>query len=135
MVDCKQRFLDAMDAAGIRYTDVGPGQVRIVYKGNNLPVISILAAFDADGTVQFRCGCNCRFLDSNWRGGMTRCNEANRKQRWVRFYLDDDWNVVCAMDALAHTAGSGARCVWLLKKMVRVVDDGYALISRTVCYF
>lgn len=131
MTDYKQLFLDYMDANGVKYTDVREDVVKVVYTGDNLKSIPVYVFFDKDGDplVCFKCWDIARLNDSKKAYGIIKCNTLNKKYRWVKFYLDDDNDIVAQIDAYVDEKTCGSEYLALVRRMVGIVDEGYALLA------
>ena len=62
----------------------------------------------------------------------TSCNELNNKYRWVKFYLDDDSDVVAQIDAYVDDETCGGECLSLVRRMVNIVDGGYPTLMQAL---
>ena len=127
MANYKNLFMRFMDRNNIKYTDVKENVVKVVYTGDNLKTIPVFVFFDADGDpiVSFKCWEIANFKDEKMAGGIVACNQLNNKYRWVKFYLDDDCDVVAQIDAYIDEETCGNECTSLVKRMVNIVDEGY----------
>ena len=134
MASYKELFMSYMDCNGIKYTDVKENVVRVVYTGDNLKTIPIYVFFDADGDplVSFKCWEIANFKDEKMAGGVIACNLLNKKYRWVKFYLDDDSDVVAQIDAYVDEETCGSECLSLVKRMVNIIDEGYPTFMRAI---
>ena len=130
----KNLFMRHMDRNNIKYTDVRENVVRVVYTGDNLRTIPVFVFFDADGDplVSFKCWEIANFKDEKMAGGVIACNQLNKEYRWVKFYLDDDSDVVAQIDAYVDEETCGSECTNLVKRMVNIVDDGYPTFMRAM---
>ena len=59
-------------------------------------------------------------------------NEFNRKFRWVKFYLDDDNDVVADGDVLFDEQNAGAACFEMVMRTASIIDDAYPEIMRAI---
>lgn len=131
MPDYKQLFLDYMDASGVRYSDLRADVVRVTYTGDNLKSIPVYVFFDKDGEglVCLNCWDIARFPEHRKAHGVITCNELNKRYRWVKFYLDDDLDIVAQIDACVDEVTCGSECLSLVRRMVSIVDEGYQQIA------
>lgn len=134
MANYKNLFMRFMDRNNIKYTDVKENVVKVVYTGDNLKTIPVFVFFDADGDplVSFKCWEIANFKDEKMAGGIVACNQLNNKYRWVKFYLDDDCDVVAQIDAYIDEDTCGSECTSLVKRMVNIVDEGYPTFMRAI---
>lgn len=122
------RFCKHMDDKGIKYRTVDERCVRISYNGDNISSVVVHVIFDKDGghTVTFRDWEICSFKDdSKYAKGLIVCNAMNAQYRWVKFYLDDDRDVVAQCDAVVDEDTVGKECMELVLRLVNIVDEAY----------
>ena len=127
MLRYKQLFMDYMDANGVKYSDVREDVVKVVYIGDNLKTIPVYVFFDKDGDplVCFKCWDIAKIGEHGMAAAIIACNGLNKKYRWVKFYLDDDNDIVAQIDAYVDEATCGSECLNLVKRVVNIVDEGY----------
>ena len=126
MTDYKQIYLDYMDSKGIRYIDHDRYHVEVRYSGDNLRSIRVHVFFDRQGEDNVTLACAEIFNYPSRRsiaGGAYACNELNKRYRWVKFYIDDDGDIRCEMDALIDPVFVGDECAKLVRKMVNIIDE------------
>ncbi len=132
MANYKSLFMRYMDRNNIKYTDVKENVVKVVYSGDNLTSIPIYVFFDKDGDplVNFKCWNIQNFKGDLMAGGMIACNDLNKVYRWVKFYLDDDCDVIAEIDAYVDEDTCGSECTSLVKRMVNIIDEGYPTLMH-----
>jgi len=130
----KNLFMRHMDRNNIKYTDVRENVVWVVYTGDNLRTIPVFVFFDAEGDplVSFKCWEIANFKNEKMAAGIIACNELNNKYRWVKFYLDDDSDVVAQIDAYVDDETCGGECLSLVRRMVNIVDGGYPTLMQAL---
>ncbi|MBR1781077.1 MAG: YbjN domain-containing protein [Oscillospiraceae bacterium] len=134
MANYKNLYMHYMDNQGIKYTDVRDNVVKVIYTGDNLKTIPVFVFFDKDGDplVCFKCWEIANFKGNLMAAGIIACNELNKKYRWVKFYLDDDCDVVAQIDAYIDDETCGQECTNLVKRVVNIVDEGYPVFMRAL---
>ena len=60
------------------------------------------------------------------------CNDANTRYRWMKFYLDGDFDVMCDADAIISDITCGDVCVEMTQRMTNVVDDIYKDLMKAL---
>ncbi len=130
----KQLFVQHMDAKGIKYTDRDERSVKVSYAGDYLKSIPIYVFFDKDGDplVALKCWDIATFKDKRDRA-IVVCNELNSKYRWVKFYVDDDNDIIADADAMLGAATCGEECLSMVRRIVNIVDEAYPLIFKALC--
>ena len=133
MANYKQLFMNYMDREGIKYVDRDDFVVKITYSGDNLKTIPIYVFFDEDGDplVQFKCWDIAEFKGKEAKGIIT-CNSVNKQYRWVKFYLDDDADVVASIDAYIDADTCGSECLSLVRRIVNITDDVYPEFAKAM---
>ena len=120
-----------MDREDISYTEQDERVLKIVYNGDNLETIPVYVFFDKDGDpyVQFKCW-NIANFKTNREKGIDVCNQLNHEYRWVRFYIDNDNDVVADIDAVIDEDTCGDVCFSLVGRVVSIVDEAYPTIAK-----
>ena len=59
-------------------------------------------------------------------------NDCNHKFRWVKFYLDDDNDVIANGDAMFDEQNAGAACIELIMRTASIIDDAYPEIMKGI---
>lgn len=127
------RYLDFRD---IKYSVIDEYTLIVPYKCENLDLLRIVVSFDEDGSNQVHLMTSniASFQGGNGRQlkGLLACNLLNSKVRWVKFYLDDDDNVIADCDAIVDSDTVGEECLSLIRRIVGIVDDAYPIIMKTL---
>lgn len=133
MASYKELFMRYMDQEGIKYVDRDEFLVKVTYTGDNLKSIPVYVFFDKDGDpiVQFKCWDIANFKDKEGKG-IFACNIANKTYRWVKFYLDDDSDVVASIDAYIDASTCGRECMSLVRRVVNITDEVYPDFARAM---
>ena len=118
-----KEYLNKEDAP---FYDLDERAVRMVTDGDNFKNISVYALFDKDGdnNVQYRCADIMNFKD-NEAAALVACNEVNKKFRWVKFYLNDEAEIVAETDAYLSEENCGDECFSLMLHMFSIIDKAY----------
>ena len=133
MANYKQLFMRYMDQEGIKYTDTGDNTVKVVYTGDNIKSIPIFVYFDKDGDpiIQLKCWEIANFKNKEAKG-MIACNQTNKEWRWIKFYLDDDADIIAGCDAYIDDVTCGKECLSLVRRMVNIIDDAYPTFGKAL---
>lgn len=59
-------------------------------------------------------------------------NECNNKFRWVKFYLDDDNDVIADGDMLFDEQNAGDVVIEMVMRTASIIDDAYADIMKGI---
>ena len=128
----KQNYLEYMDQKGIKYIDHDEYHVEVRYTGNNIDSIPVHVFFAKDGSDNVQLVCwkiyKCPKEELGTACGV--CNVLNKNFRWVKFYVDEDYDFVGEMDALIDPVFVGNECVKLVRTMVNIIDDARPHITR-----
>ena len=133
MASYKQLCMEYMRREKIKYEDVREFVIKISYKGENLTSIPIFVYFDdgGDPIVSVKCWNIINFAH-HVDEGISICNDLNAKYRWVKFYLDEDADIVAELDAYLDDQNCGTVCTALVRRMVSVVDDAYPALTHAL---
>ena len=133
MVNYEELFMKHLDAQGVKYSHIGESGLKITFTGRNMRSVSVLALFDQEGKpiVHLRCVdiCNIRM---NEPFGLRVCNEANRSYHWVKFYLDEDGDIISGLDAYLEESTCGPVCLELVKKLAKTTDEAYRIFTAEI---
>lgn len=131
MTDYKQIYMDYMDEKGIKYIDHDEYHVEVRYTGDNLNTIPVHVFFAKDGSDNVRLVCwkiyKCPKEELGAACGV--CNVLNKNYRWVKFYVDEDYDFVGEMDALIDPVFVGNECAKLVRKMINIIDEAHPKID------
>lgn len=59
-------------------------------------------------------------------------NESNCKFRWVKFYLDEDNDVIANGDVMFDEQNTADTCIEMIMRTANIIDDAYADIMKAV---
>ena len=133
MSQFKELFMKHMDEVGVKYTDFNENVVKVVYNGKNLRAIPVFVIFDknGNGAIELKCFEVANFKDKEAKA-LVACNELNSKYRWVKFYLNNDAEIVVDGDAILDAASAGEECLVMVKKVVDITDDAYPVFAKAL---
>ena len=120
-------FKNRLDQENLPYREIQDGTIEIIQQGKNIQNIRIVVGFD-DGTSNrpwFKSYDLGRFDGDKYAAGLMACNDANKQYRWVRFYIDEDNDVVAAADAIVSEESVFDEVIELIVRMLHIVDDLY----------
>jgi hypothetical protein len=129
----KRAFIDYMDDNNIKYSDIDDFCVSVTYSGDNMKSIKVYVFFDKDGDDMVQLCCmEIAGFKGNEAEGIIVCNNTNAKYRWVKFYIDDDGDLMCEIDAYLDEHSSGSECMRLVRRVVSIVDEVYPTFMRAL---
>lgn len=131
MVEYAKLFADYMDDQGVKYTVTKDNVIKVVYGGENKEDLIVFVIFDEDGDnyVQFKCWDIEKFKGKR-DSALTVCNSLNAEYRWVKFYIDDDDDIIASIDAVIDYTSCGKECLNLVHRVVSIVDEAYPQIAK-----
>ncbi len=59
-------------------------------------------------------------------------NECNHKFRWVKFYLDEDNDVIADSDVIFDEQNAGDAVIEIVMRTASIIDDAYADIMKGI---
>ncbi len=116
-----------MDQKNLPYREINNGTLEIIQQGNSIQNIRIVVGF-GDGTSNkpwFKNYDLGRFDGDKYAAGLIACNDANKKYRWVRFFIDEDNDVVAEADAIVSDESVFDEVIELIVRMLNIIDDLY----------
>lgn len=132
MATYRDLFVRHLNIEGIKFVEYeDQNHIKITYEGDNLNTIPIHIFFDEDGDpyVQFKCWDIQNFKGKEAKG-ILACNMINKQYRWVKFYLDDDADIVASIDGYIDIASCGEECLSLVRRVVSITDDAYPTFAK-----
>ena len=133
MEDYKEIFTTYLDDEGVKYSNLSKSVVRVPYTGENLKTIPIFVAFNDDGEplVQIKC-----WEIANFKGkeeiAYKTCNQLNKQYRWLKFYLDNDADIIASVDTYVDEMTCGYFCLSLVRRAVAIIDEAYPTLARAM---
>ena len=128
MATYKEEFIAFMDEHGIKYTDLDERAVRLAFASKVVPQgVKVLVIFDSDNrsAVHFIASGFVKVTEAKFGAVLMAVNEANAKFRWVKFYIDDNMNIMAEDDAILDMANVGPEVADLAFRISDIVDDAY----------
>lgn len=133
MADYKKIFMNYMDENHIHYNDHSEFAVRVPYSGQNLKTIPIFVSFDRQGRATANIKC---FEIANFKGkediGLRLCNALHNQYRWLKFYLDEDLDLIACLDTYFDENTCGFFCSDLVGRSVSIIDEVYPQIASAL---
>ena len=127
----KAAFVDHLEREGIKYVNRDEDAVDITFTGKEASSIRVTVRFSDDDTgyVHFFNMTIGSFKDK-FADALIMCNNMNKKYRWVKFYIDDDEDVIVDSDAIVDLGTVGPECLEIVIRTVRIVDSVYPDFMR-----
>lgn len=113
---------------GVKFQDVDKRRLRVGFRGENLKLIEIYIRFpEGDGrdVIITSYSVGCGFSGDLYNDGLELCNELNNEFRWIKFYLDDEHDVVAEYDAYIDENSCGPTVANAIRRMVGIMDRVY----------
>lgn len=129
----KDEFIRALNERGIKYSDIDENSVDIRYNGVNTNRIEIAVIFDDDDerTVALRCWSFGKVPQEDKRPALFEaCNRVNNDFRWAKFFINEEDEVVAAIDAVVEIGTVGEECISLVGRLVRIYDNAYPILMK-----
>lgn len=124
-------FAMYMDEHGVKYSQEKDHVIKVTYSGDNMESISVFAIFDKDDDpiAQFVCW-NIASFKNNADVATKLCNKLNAQYRWVKFYVDDDNDVIASIDAEFNKSTCGEVSLSMVRHLVNIIDEAYPQIAK-----
>ena len=133
MVTCAEAFTANLDSKEIRYTvcerENGGIIIQVPFSGK---VTNVIFDGDDNGThpalrTVFETCPSDRIADV-----LVVCNQMNQRFRWVKFYVDNDSDVMIEDDAIVTPENAGEELFELLIRTVNIMKDAKPSIMRAM---
>lgn len=127
-------FLAACDREGLKYlppetTADGRRVIRLRVKGSHGNSFTVTYIFSPEGRdVSIRIFGLVTARREILHPVLHRCNLMNNRFRWVKFTLDEDWDLNLEADCILLPETAGDVCLDMLYRLVRTADAAYPQI-------
>ena len=124
----KEQAEEYLQEIGVKFQTIDDRRFKVGYVGLNLKLIEVLVRFsedDANDFIMTSYSVGCSFSGDLYHEGLELCNELNNEFRWVKFYLDEEQNVVAEYDAYVDDGSCGPAVCNAITKIVAVLDRVY----------
>ena len=134
MADANSQALDferALEAHGLKFDriDVAEGDKPLVALNH----VRIHVFFDMDGeSAQVVTSPIVSVPADKTAAVLLAVNSANTRFRWVKFYIDDDNDLIAEADAIISEPTGGEVLTELVGRTASIIDDVYADFMRAV---
>ena len=134
MTDYMNKVIGCAQAGSIAYENPEDDCLRVSFPGKNAESIPVDIYFSdtEKNVVELICFAIATFDDARLQNGLIVCNELNRKNKWVKFCLDSDNDLLCKMDLFVKEGSCGEECICLARRMAALVDDNYPAIRQAL---
>lgn len=133
------RFEQALIAHELKYDKVEASIDRPMFAINfgggdfSFNHVRINVLFDTDGnSVQLVTGTVVRIPKDKTAQALITCNRCNKRFRWVKFYIDDDNDLIVEADGIIDEMTVGEECIELLFRTVSILDDSYGDFMKAI---
>ncbi len=134
MTDYMKKVISQAQESGIAFDSPEDDCLRIIFPGKNAESIAVDIYFSEteNNVVELICFGIAAFADDRLQNGLVLCNELNRKNKWVKFCLDSDNDLLCKIDLFVKEGSCGEECICLARRMAGLVDDHYPDILQAM---
>lgn len=126
---------NCFDNYGINFRECRDGNsIAVLFAGENLKTIPVNLFFDPDGEhmVMIDCWEIFKVPRDKIEKAYALFNGLNEKYRWVKFYVDSDFDVRVQSDAIMSEENAGEVCREIVLRTVNIIDEAYLDIVRTL---
>ena len=126
-MSCYSALKRGLDETRLPYNEIDSSVIEVFEKKENIGSIRIVIGFNNidDNRPWFRCYELGKFPKEKTAAALIACNNANKKYRWIRFYLDEENEVIAEADAVVSEASVFDETVALIICMSKNVDSVY----------
>lgn len=132
MLTCAQIFADFLENEGmhfdVRECDDGDVVVRFPYDGKTAHVL-----FSGDDgeyvaiSVIYENVPEEKFMDL-----VVVCNELNSRYKWVKFYVDEDRDLMLRNDAIVSTENAASETMELMARVLKIGGDIKPIVMKAI---
>ena len=85
-----------------------------------------------DEKVGIRCYSLLKVNEDQFASALICCNELNCKKRWVKFCIDEDFDVNIEDDAIVSLSTAGEEVFELLIRLCMIADEAYPVLNKAI---
>ncbi len=124
------------DSIGLKYGLEGDNR-EVISSGfggmSNLSSIRILLIFDAEGQTMHLIAPQIVKVPADKIDAMYKTvNELNHKFRWVKFYIDNDGDVMVDADCILDMDTCGQECLEIMQRTANIANEAYPVLMRGI---
>ena len=126
-MSCYSALKRGLDANRLPYNELDSSVIEVFDKKENIGSVRIVIGFnnDDDNRPWFKCYELGKFPKEKTAAALIACNNANKQYRWIRFYLDEENDVIAEADAVVSEDSVFNETVELIIRMSGIVDSVY----------
>ena len=135
MSSFKDLFVDFLKEHDIKFRDLDERAVRLSFHSDTVPNgVTVYVIFDAEDNngVHFTARDFAIVPKDKYAAVLLACNEANAKYRWVKFYINDDLEIVLDEDAVIDRSSVGQECAEVAFRISDILDDAYGSFMKAI---
>lgn len=134
MATYKSLFTSFLSQKGLKFQDIHERAVRIVFDGNNMSSIGILAIFDDDNgkRVHFICPDVGKVPEDKLFPVLLACNTLHNQYRYCTFCVSDSMELRAEGDAVLDADTAGEECFEIVLRMIKIIDDAYPVLQKAI---
>jgi hypothetical protein len=122
------------DSIGLKYGLEGDNR-EVISSGfggmSNLSSIRILLIFDAEGQTMHLIAPQIVKVPQEKVGAMYKTvNALNQKFRWVKFYIDNDGDVMVDADCILDMDSCGQECLEIMQRTASIANEAFPIIMK-----
>jgi len=130
----KEEFLRFLQEKSIRCTEPDEQSVRVVWQGAGIYSLPVVMRFDGDGKPIATADCyEICHIPPEKRDVMSECcNVLNERYRWVKFFVDEDGDMVTEIAIPLPPDGTGRFCMDMMLELRDITDHAYPFIMTAL---
>ncbi len=135
MSSFKDLFVDFLKEHDIKFRDLDERAVRLSFHSDTVPNgVTVYVIFDSEDNngVHFTARDFAIVPKDKYAAVLLACNEANAKYRWVKFYINDSFEIVLDEDAVIDRSSVGQECAEVAFRISDILDDAYGSFMKAI---
>lgn len=129
-------FGDYLEQRNLKYSIPRSDVVSVGFDGENTSSIRLTFFFGTDGRdVAIRSNSIVKIQKEDadqYLKALIACSLLNKDFRWIKFYINDDGEIIAEDDAVIEPHTTGEECYELLLREVSMIDKAYPIIMKVV---
>lgn len=127
MANYVAEYVRYMDRNGDKYEKLNDTLILRKYRADNHDDYRLFVDFGEkdNSRVNFQGYGIGTVPEKKLPGALVLCNKLNMQYRWVKFYINDEREVVGSGDAIVEISTVGSECNEMVERMVGIMDDAF----------
>ena len=132
MVICAELFIAKMDAMGVNYNVKETDDRVIISVPFSGTITNVILDNDDNGTHPALRTVFEHCPEDKMADVLFVCNQMNMRFRWVKFYVDNDSDIMIEDDAIVSPENAGDELLELVYRTATIIKEAKPMIMRAI---